>query len=248
MPKFKHQTKVLEICPTCICAKQTKEPAGLGTTRHARLPYQGLSVDFSFSRTRSENQGRAKDFVGMNGETARILVTDHYSRMKHGATRISKASPLDWIKKFLKEHSPRWNDKYIYMDQGGELYRNPKVRDIFEGFGYVVRPTGADASNQNGLVERGHLTVGNAIRAMFTGAQLDTKFWPYAFHHWLRIDNSLPLRDQNMSPLEILTGKKDDFTNFRTFGCRVWVQPPGRRQCWNQSTRKSPGISQENLR
>jgi len=78
-------------------------------------------------------------------------------------------------------------------------------------------------------VERGHLTVANAIRAMLVGANLDVKFWPYAFHHWLRIDNSLPSRDQTQAPLLQATGMTDDFTAFRTFGCRVWVRPPGRR-------------------
>jgi len=26
----------------------------------------------------------------------------------------------------------------------------------------------------------------------------------------------------------MVTGKKDDFSSYRTFGCRVWVRPPGR--------------------
>ena len=30
--------------------------------------------------------------------------------------------------------------------------------------------------------------------------------------------------------VEINYGKVDDFAAFRTFGCRVWVRPPGRRQ------------------
>jgi len=77
------------------------------------------------------------------------------------------------------------------MDQGGELYNNPEVRKLFTRFGYDIRPTGADASNQNAPVERGHLVVANAIRALLLGANLPIKFWPYAFHFWLRIDNSM---------------------------------------------------------
>ena len=224
VPKFKHQARIIDICPTCIRAKQTKEPAGTNTMRQATIPYQGLSIDFSFSGTQSNDKERAKDFVGFNGETAWILVTDHYSRMKHGAAMISKAAPLDWLRKFLEKHSPQCRDKYIYLDQGGELYKNPKVCELFEEYGYKdIQPTGADASNQNGPVERGHLTVANSILAMLTGSNLGVKFWPYAFHHWLRINNSMPSRDQEMCPLQIATGKQDDFSTFRTFGCRVWV-------------------------
>ena len=92
IPWFKHETKVLDICPTCIRAKQVKEPAGPNSTWNATQPYQGLLVDFSFLGTCSKDPGRAKDYVGLNGETSWILITDHYSQKNHGATRISKTS------------------------------------------------------------------------------------------------------------------------------------------------------------
>ena len=75
--------KCLEQCPTCIRAKQTKEAAGPNSTRTASVPYQGLSIDFSFAGTKSKDTERAKDFVGYNGETCWILVADHFSRMLH---------------------------------------------------------------------------------------------------------------------------------------------------------------------
>ena len=71
--------------------------------------------------------------------------------------------------------------------------------------------------------------VANAIRALLLGANLPVKFWPCAFHFWLRIDNSMASRDQLVSPNYITAGKKDDLSALRTFGCRVWVRPPGRR-------------------
>ena len=115
------------------------------------------------------------------------------------------------------------------MDQGGELFRNPKVVRLFEEFGYDVFPTGADSSHQNGPVERSHQTIGNALRTILTGADLDARFWPYAFQHYLRIKNALPGRDSGSSPTELLTGVKPNFKALRTFGCRVWVRPPGPR-------------------
>eukprot|EP00980_Cylindrotheca_fusiformis_P030011 scaffold24183_cov269-Cylindrotheca_fusiformis.AAC.1 len=45
VPKFKHMDSVLDKCPTCIRAKQTKEPAGPNTTRVAtQPPYQGSTI------------------------------------------------------------------------------------------------------------------------------------------------------------------------------------------------------------
>jgi hypothetical protein len=63
------------MCPTCIRSKQTKSPAGPNTTRTATVPFQGLSVDFSFAGTHSANASRAADFVGFNGETCWILIS-----------------------------------------------------------------------------------------------------------------------------------------------------------------------------
>ncbi|KAG7341208.1 hypothetical protein IV203_023159 [Nitzschia inconspicua] len=113
VPRFRHFDPILEQCPTCIRAKQTKESA---------------------------------DFNGLNGETCWILVTDHFTRVVFGDTRISKASPIEWLLSFLRQYSPQCQGKYVYLDQGGELYANPAVRAFFEQFGYAIRPTGADAS------------------------------------------------------------------------------------------------------
>jgi len=168
------------------------------------------------------------DHIGLNGETSWILVTDHFSRMKHGDTRVSKASPINWLRDFLEKHPPACPGKYVFMDQGGELHNNPEVRKLFTRFGCDIGLTGADASNQNAPVERGHSVVANAIRALLLGTNLPIKFWPYAFHFWLRIDNSVASQNQLVPPNHITAGKKDDLSALCTFGCRAWVSPPGR--------------------
>jgi len=139
---------------------------------------------------------RDDDYICLNGETSWILVTDHFSRMKHGDTWVSKASPINWLRDFLVKHAPVCSGKYVFMDQGGELYNNPEVRKLFTWFGYEIRPTSDDVSNQNAPVERGHLVVANAIRALLLGTNLPIKFWSYVFHFWLCIDNYMASRDQ----------------------------------------------------
>ena len=92
------------------------------------------------------------------------------------------------------------------MDQGGELYNNPAIWKLFKQYGYELKPTGADALNQNGPVKCVHLTVANAIHAMLHGANLDVQFWLYAFHHYLWIKISLPSKDQSKSLITLATG------------------------------------------
>ena len=119
VPQFKHHNPLLEKCPTCIRAKQTKVP-GNHSTCTATQPFQGLSIDFSFSGMKSKDTDRARvqDYEGLNGETSWILVTDHFSRRLYGDARISKASPIHWLRHLLANHSPVCSDKYVYMDQG----------------------------------------------------------------------------------------------------------------------------------
>ena len=46
VPEFRHESAVMDTCPTCIKAKQVKSPPTGNTTLVATQPYQGLSIDF----------------------------------------------------------------------------------------------------------------------------------------------------------------------------------------------------------
>ena len=108
VPKFSNKSDVLSTCPTCSKLKLTKLSTGPNTTKIAVQPYQGLSIDFFlFSGTKSNDPNRQKDFVGMNGKTAWVLVVDqHFIKMKHSDVAISKASPIVWLRHFLTQYSP----------------------------------------------------------------------------------------------------------------------------------------------
>ena len=98
VPKFKRRSDVLSKCSTCVKAKMTKKPPGPNSTKRAIHHGQGLSVDFSFSGVKSKNKGCRKDFVGFNGETCWVLITDHHTGMQYGKTCRSKASPIEWLR------------------------------------------------------------------------------------------------------------------------------------------------------
>ena len=64
---------------------------------------------------------------------------------------------------------------------------------------------------------------------MLLGANLDARFWPYAFHHYIQLANAFPSRDQLQPPITLAHNRRENFTHLRTFGSRVWVRPSGRR-------------------
>ena len=73
----------------------TNTAPGTNSTKQAIRHGQGLSVDFSFSGVKSKNTGRQKYYIGINGETYWILITDHHTGgMQYGKTCRSKASPI----------------------------------------------------------------------------------------------------------------------------------------------------------
>ena len=159
----------------------TKIAPGPNSTKRAVHHDQGLSVDFSFSGVRSKNTGQRKDYVGINGETCWILITDHHTGMQYGLTCCSKASPIEWLRQWLQVYSPNLKDKYVFMDQGGELYANPDIFNVFTNHHYEVYPTGTGFSHQNGPVKCAHRVIGDHVCALLIGANLDIKFWLYTF-------------------------------------------------------------------
>ena len=221
-------------CPTCIKANMQKNSAGKRSlSESVTHPYQGLFIDFgflgklSFDKDGKVKPGLQEDIEGIHGETAWILISDAQTKMLHGGCRTSKASPIKYLKSFLKAHSPPVSNKFVVLDQGGELFCLPKVCNLFRKYDYDVRCTGADASFQNGVVERAHRTVATSVCALLFGAGLPVKFWSYAFQHVLCIWNALPHRGQDKSPIEFAYKRKDNFKNLKTFGCRIHGRPPG---------------------
>ena len=96
-------------------------------------------------------------------------------------------------------NSPTCKDKYVYSDQGGELYADPDVKNVFTNWHYEIHLTGIDSSNQNGPVKRANKSVGDHICALLEGATLDIKFWSYAFFRHLCITNALAPAKQDSS-------------------------------------------------
>ena len=90
----------------------TKTAPGPNSTMRALHHGQGISVDFSFSGVKSKTTGRRKDYLDINGETCWILITDHHTGMQYGKTCQSKASPIEWLREWLRVPIPNLRDKF----------------------------------------------------------------------------------------------------------------------------------------
>jgi hypothetical protein len=119
--------------------------------------------------------------------------------------------------------------KTILVDRGSELGRSLEFKRIAELHGYLLPTAGPDKSNMNGMGERPHSTIGDAIRSILYSSGIDQKYWNFAFYHYIRLYNLVPHGDRSSSPYELIHGRKPNISRLRVFGCDVFVCPPGRR-------------------
>ena len=98
--------------------------------------------------------------------------------MLHGDTYLSKSLPLKYIESFLAEYSPECKNKWVVLDQGGKLYNNPAIKNLFRKFEYKILLTSPDASYQNGSVEIDHQTILQGMKALIIGTGSYMKFFP----------------------------------------------------------------------
>jgi hypothetical protein len=180
----------LDTCPICAKAKLHKAARSVSDPRHATGSYQGISVDFGFIvQNSSADSSRVKCLCGLNGETCYCLLVDHFSDMLFGQCFASKAPPLDFLNSWLALYGLPVDtpDCYVRFDLGSELGHCDDVVKLFTNAGYHVESTAPDSLHQNGPGEWPHRTITDGIRTMLAGASLPPKFWPYAFHHFLRL-------------------------------------------------------------
>ena len=91
-------------------------------------PYQGLFIDFGISgKVSYDKEGKVipssrVHIEGLNDESAWILIYDAQTKMLHGDCRTSKASLVKYLESFLQEYSPDCPDKFVMLNQGGELF------------------------------------------------------------------------------------------------------------------------------
>ena len=71
-------------------------------------------------------------YEGINGKTCWILITYNFTGMKYGDAIIYKASHIAWIRNLLNQYYPTCNNKYIQLDQGGELFNDPDIINLVQ--------------------------------------------------------------------------------------------------------------------
>ena len=192
---------------------------------------QHLHMDYGFVRgsdwSAKDNDGKL--VTSVDKYRAYLLVIDKTSRYIWIYLTRTKSPPLDHVKDLLQRFK-KFNFSTIMTDQGGELARSNDFKLLCQNTNYVLQPTGAYASKQNGLAKKPNKDLAQMMRCMLYSAGLDSRFWSYALRHAVYLKNRWPHASLLWkTPYEILHQHKLDMTQLRIFGSLVNVKSNAKR-------------------
>jgi transposase InsO family protein len=126
------------------------------------LPGQHFHADFGFIR------GTAFDYkdkdertqTSIDGKNSYLLLVDRCTRYHWVFVSSSKQPPLDFLKAVLTKFQANHPHRTIRCDQG-ELASSQAFNTLMKEQGFQVEITGSNNSQQNGMAERPHRTIGN---------------------------------------------------------------------------------------
>ena len=107
---------------------------------------------------------------------------------------------------YVNELVPDWLEATITTDGGGELYKSTEFQHTCNNLGYGVFQSAADASFQNGIVERPHRALKERMRCMLYASRLGTEFWADALLHCTWLYNQTYHSAIKMTPYQAYTG------------------------------------------
>ena len=125
----------------------------------------------------------------------------------------------------------QFNEKILAIrSDNGSKFKNYTVEEFLSDEGIKHQYSVAYTPQQNGVAERKNQTLMDATRTMIAEFKSLFNFWTEAISTACHATNRLYLRKlKNMTPYEILNGKKPDLSYFRVFSCNCFILKKGNR-------------------
>ena len=235
-PSLSDKQNSFHKCISCEESKITKKNRNKTSRTVLTSRGQKFHIDFGFVRSLDDSKDKVSKnkhnfTTSIDGFNSYVIIVDAFTRYTWTFLTSSKEPPIDLLKSFLNDHGLQQGNRTIRTDQGGELYRSVRFREIAELAGYKVEPTGSDDSAQNGKAERPNRTFGDMMRCVLHNSKLSSKFWSFALRHCVHLKNRMPHSAHQFlkTPFEAYTGRIPDLSSLKIFGCPVTVKKPGRR-------------------
>lgn len=207
-------------CIVCAKGKHSRNPFNEPGTR-AKRPLEVIHSDVCGPMP-VRSLGGARYFVSF---------IDDYSRMVYIYTMHSKGEVFDkfiFYKK-LVENQLDLKIKTFRSDNGTE-YINRNFAEFFAKHGIRHEKSTPYSPQQNGLSERMNRTIIEKVRCMLLDSHLSKQFWAEAAHAAVNVINAITNSATNVSPEEKWNGRKNNFAEFKVFGCRAMAWQPNEKR------------------
>jgi hypothetical protein len=218
MPKFIESDKEgLEPCEICSKIKIKRAPFDKESHITATRAFQEVSIDY---------MGPVNDFMFFH-------MVDVYSKYKFGKLvkdRSQSAELFIWIINIVKGFMNRYEHLkgIVYVRCDLEFGNNEKIKSIALENGITLKPTAADSSFQNGIVERFNQTVLNMAKCMLEEAERPMSELPLAHDAAIYVLNRIITKSggENFIPFVKLTKCEPNIKNIKRWGCLCYYRVP----------------------
>jgi hypothetical protein len=170
-----------ETCSDCLISKLRKPARSQDPGFKDTVPGQGLALDVGFVFQKSKDLEFISRIVGINDNNTYCVINNFCQNSSLVWPPVAKI-PVTWLHILLTIAPKSTPVRIVHLDLGGETGKNATLQTLLIKHGYLMEPTSAGSSSQNGLGERHHQTIGNAVRVMLYSAQLSAKYWEYAVY------------------------------------------------------------------
>ena len=193
------------------------------------LPGQHFHMDFGFVRVSKYTlkQENGPTITSKDGYNSCLLIVDRATRYMWIFLMSTKHPPVETARKVLNKFKATHPHRTVRTDQGKELGKSEKFREMIDQEGFLLKLTGAEASSQNGIAESPNRVLAQMMRCALYSADLGPEYWSYALRLVVYVKNRLPHSSITNTPYERLTGTRPDISRLRIFGSRVCARMPG---------------------
>ncbi|CAI7920473.1 unnamed protein product [Closterium sp. NIES-53] len=205
-------------CDSCLRGKMSKAPFPTGGDKHTTRPLELVHSDIM-------DLGDAHPTL----RYVRTLKDDYtnYLWVALLARRSDMAAVFSAWHREMKTKLPTKPLAALHTDNGREYTANA-FTDYLSSHGINHQTSLPHTPQQNGVAELVNRMLMDRVHAMTTGANLSSKFWPYALEYaaWLHNRISCSSNPSAHSPYFMMTERAADVSMARTFGCLCYYLPP----------------------
>lgn len=207
-----------EKCTACIQGKMTRLPAPKSTTTRATRKLEIVHSDLCGPFPPSNNGARYA-----------LTFTDDLTRetFAYFLKQKSETFKMFQIFKSMAENQVKEKITTLRTDNGGEFISN-EMKEFLKKCGIRHELSAPYCQFQNGVAERGWLTLVQKTRCLLYHSKLGNSFWAEALNTAVYMKNRSPtVAVTGAVPHELWTGRKVSLRHLRVFGCEAFVHKKG---------------------